>query len=139
MGFIEGRYGDAPEEDVAPEGEYDLRIFSVEKRRSEGNPSEGKPARDMLQVAIAIEAPKDYVPINHFLVFPVEEDWEENGGRVAKMMLRGHRRFCHVFGVEVTDTGFDAEDLEGAMGRCFVTVEEYKGEDVNRLRLPRVK
>lgn len=135
MGKINVPFGDVSEEKVAPEGTYDLRVIRKEWVTSRNS------GRPMLSAYIAIESDdgEAYTPFGHWCVLPTDEDWQEDR-RKAEMFVRNLRRFLSVFGVEWTPDGFDDEELDGATGRCLVTIEEDdEGVLRNRLRLPRVQ
>lgn len=132
MGLIELPFADVPEEKIAPEGNYDLRIVNKEQRPSK---TSGRP---MITCFVRIEG-GDYAPMMHWLVLPTKEDWDNDKAK-AERMVRGVRRFLEVFGLKWSPKGFDPEDLDGAAGRCLVTIEkDDEGNEHNRLRLPRAK
>jgi hypothetical protein len=150
MGFIEAPFGDTPEEVRAPEGMYDLRIFNKETGLKSKPSEHSEGGRDMVRCDIAIEdnSGTDYAPMSHWLVFPLGDpragtgDWEQNAnGQVpAKQMIRGIKRFLAVFGIEFGATGFEEEDLDGAVGRCLIRQQTGDDDEIyNRLRLPRLK
>ena len=116
--------------------------MNKEWQRSKGDPELGKPQRDMLYVLIAAEGPVDYAPISHYLVFPntdeLDSDASEDTKRTARLLLRNIKRFLAVFQVDFGPTGFDDDDLDGAMGSCLITHEDYNGEPQARLKLPRI-
>lgn len=131
MANIKAAFNEAPEEQLAPEANYDLRIVNKEWGTS-------KSGRQMLTVLIRAEG-GNYAPFYHWLVFPSQEDWQEDSEK-AKRMLRGIRRFLAVFNIKETADGFDDDDIDGATGRCILTVErDDTGNEHNRLRLPRLR
>ena len=123
---------DVPEEQIPPEGTYDLRIVMKEFGRNKDD------TRDQHTVIIQIEDEADYVPIYHYLTWPSEEDWD-NEPEKARNAIRRIKRFCAVFGIEFDDKGIEDDDLDGATGRCLVKLREYEGEDRPSLQLPRLK
>lgn len=134
MGFIEAALGDAPEEQLPPEGAYDLRIVH---KATGTNKAE---TRKQVKVLVRIEADEDYQPINHYLTFPNDEDWQDRPD-TAKLMLRGINRFLEVFNVPNQANGFNDDDLDGATGKCLVThraPEDAGGDVYPELRLPRM-
>jgi hypothetical protein len=144
MSEYEVPWGDAPEEELPPEGEHDLRIVGHEEKSTKGNPDPDnyKPIRRMVQVNIRVEGPEDYQGVQHFLTFPNKDEWETDDQeelRTPKMMLRSVRRFLRLFGID--ETTFQPDDLDGATGRGTIRHEynEDDGETYPRLRLPRAK
>jgi hypothetical protein len=132
MSLIELPFADVPEEKIAPEGNYDLRIVNQEQGASK------KSGRPMITCLIRIEGGA-YAPMMHWLVLPTAADWDEER-MTSERMVRGVRRFLEIFNIKWTPKGFDAEELDGATGRCLVTIEkDDEGNEHNRLRLPRAK
>lgn len=125
---IEG-LGAAKESEVAPEGEYDLRVVSLEENQSKKS---GKPK---LQAMITIEGEQeDYQPIFLHMMLP-EPDGEYNNLR-----LRDIKRFCMLFSIPFEADGFNLDDAAGATAHGRVTVEENdKGEPQNSIILPRLE
>ena len=135
-------WDDAPEEVLPPEGEYDLRIVGHEETQTKGQADPYKPVRRMIRVSVRVEGPEDYQGIQHYLVFPNKDEWEEDDPdalRTAKMMLRNVRRFLRIF--KIDETSFNPEDLDGSMGRATVGTRrnEQDGQLYPELRLPRAR
>lgn len=127
MPFIKESLDDVQEAQPVPEGEYDLRIVKAEEKES-------KKGNEMVQVMIVVEDQEypNAAPINHFLL-----GWDGVEPDIERMRKLEIKRFCACFDVP---TDFEAEDLVGQTGRCFVTQEEGDdGNTYNRLRLPRLK
>ena len=138
----EAPWDDAPEEVLPPEIEHDLRIVSHEETETKGNADPYKPVRRMIRVSIRVEGPEDYQGIQHYLVFPNADEWDpedEDTLRVAKMMLRGVRRFLRIF--KIDEASFNPEDLDGSTGRGTVghRYNEQDGQTYPELRLPRAR
>lgn len=132
MGFIEANLGDAPEEKLPPEGNYDLTIRSHET----GTNKDG--TRQMVTVYMTIEGDEDYMGVMHWLVFPSKEDWEEDKEKATRM-LRSVNRFLALFNVPSGPNGFDDNDLDGSTARALVRPEKGDdGEERPRLIVPRM-
>lgn len=138
MPFIQMPIADAVEQDLVPEGEYDLQITDVEEKDSKN----GVP---MLQCTIQVMNPpatvKEPAPIWHYITLPDSDD----DAKKAAFKLRMLRRFLEVFSIPFEDNGFNSEDLNGAQGRCLVAQQEIMrderptGEYSHTLRLPKFK
>ena len=120
---------DAQELEVAPEGEYDLRIVKAED-------CESKSGNDMTTVTIAFEGHPEWQAVRHWIMYPNADTPPDQ----RAMRLIDITRFLTCFGVNFDDDGFDSDDLVGQTGRCLVIQEEADdGNTYNRLRLPRLK
>ena len=120
---------DAQELEVAPEGEYDLRIVKAED-------GESKSGNDMTTVTIAFEGHPEWQAVRHWITYPNADTPPDQ----RAMRLIDITRFLTCFGVNFDDDGFDSDDLVGQTGRCLVIQEEADdGNTYNRLRLPRLK
>ncbi len=137
MPFIEQALADAKEDVTVPEAEYDLEIISTETKVSKKAAAAGKTTDNMVACVIAIRS-DDYpnaAMIFHHIMLVTDPNYEWN-----HLWLRDQKRFLVVFSVPFEGNGFDTDDLQGCTGRCLVGVEKNeRGEDVNVLRLPRVK
>lgn len=121
------------EEQVVPEGAYDLRIKGAELKDTKDG------SRKMIEVMLDIEDP-DYPnaeTVFHYLVFPNEEDMEDE--KKGLRMLRGVKRFCHLFKIPVQGDELQVEDFVGSRARANLVQEEYEGRVSNKLRVPRIK
>lgn len=125
---------DAKEPVVAPEAEYDLRIFKVEEKKT-GDKSK-RPGEPMLLVMINIEEPgESYAPVFHNLMLLTSNTPEEH----QQLYKLGVQRFLACFNISGDHGGFDTDDFVGATGRCLVVQgEDDKGEPRNELKLPRL-
>ena len=135
--FIEQAIADAKEAVAVPEGEYDLRILSAETALSKAAADRGQTSDNMIHCTIAIESDEfpNAAPLHHYimLVTDPEDKWNN-------LHLVGQKRFLTVFGIPYEGNGFDIDDFANASGRCLVAVDQTnRGEDVNVLRLPRLK
>jgi hypothetical protein len=120
---------DAKEPEVAPEGEYDLRIVKVEDGQS-------KAGNDMTTCTIAFEGHPEWRAIKHWITYPDSDTPPDQ----KAMRLVDIKRFLTCFGVAHDGTGFDSDDLVGQTGFCLVIQEDGDDDNTyNRLRLPRLK
>ncbi len=126
MPFIKESLSDVQEARPAPEGEYDLRILKATQ-------GESKKGNDMITCLIGFADGTDAPPFGHWLLgWDSKTDDEEVMRRKREI-----KRFCAVFDIP---EDFDAEDLKGETGRCFVVLDEGDDEVIrNRLKLPRLK
>jgi hypothetical protein len=126
MPFIKESLDDVSEAKPAPEGEYELRILKA-------TAGESKKGNSMVTLLIGFADGTDAPPFGHWLI-----GWDSDTPDDQIMnRKREIKRFCACFSVP---DDFDAEDLKGETGTCFVSVEE--GDDGimrNRLKLPRIK
>lgn len=120
MTFINTNLGDDVQEaDIAPEGEYTLRIVKAEAKESKiGNP--------MIETMITIEGGENYAPINHYLNLPYE------GNQWNDLFSLSNKRFLVAFGIAFNDDGFDVEDFAGSVGTMKVVQEQGEGEYADR-------
>lgn len=125
---------DAKEGVVAPEAEYDLRIFKVEEKKT-GDKSK-IPGEPMLLVMINIEEPgQSYQPVFHNLMLVTGNTPEQN----VNMYKLNVQRFLSCFNIKGDSDGFDTDDFVGSTGRALIIQgEDDKGEPRNELKLPRL-
>jgi Protein of unknown function (DUF669) len=120
---------DAQELEIAPEGEYDLRIVKAED-------GESKSGNDMTTCTIAFEGHPEWQPVRHWITYPNEDTPPDQ----RSFRLIDIKRFLHCFGVAYDDEGFDTDDLVGQTGRCLVIQEEADdGNTYNRIKPPRLR
>jgi hypothetical protein len=132
MPFIEVKgLGDEYEDEVVPEGNYDLRITDATDGRNKADTS------DQIRVILSVENSEVSNPgaVFHYLTFPNEGDDDEQ--RRGKM--RNITRFLKIFSVPFEKNGVNSEDIVGATGNCLVVMDEFEGIPNNKLRLPRVE
>lgn len=141
MPFIAAPMADAREDELVPEGEYELTIDSYEEKDGK------KEGRTNLQIMITIDNPpaetKSPAPIFHYLSLPHEDDEPKS----ASFKLRMMRRFLEAFSIPFEDNGFDSDDLNGAKATLLVTQQEIMrgdpprptGEYSHALRLPKFR
>src|SRR5882724_623822 len=117
MPFIKVPMSEAKEQDVVPEGEYDLRIVEVDAEK------ESKSGKPMIGVIIAIESSDhpNASPIFEYLNLPHEDD----SAKASAFKLLQIARFCHAFEIPFEDNGFDTDDIMGATGNMLVVQDTY--------------
>jgi len=132
MSFIElTGLNEVKEPELAPEGEYDLRIGFADDYIKEGT------KKMIVRCSIAIEGHPEYAAFNHWTVVYDPEDDDDQ----RKMRALRTARFLTLFNVPF-ENGFEVEDLFGATAvNVFVTQseEDDQGNTYNELRVPRMK
>lgn len=126
---------DAQEPEVAPDGEYDLRIVKAEIKAS--GPGAKIPGEPYVNVMVLIEEPgAEYKPVWHTLMVPTNKTEEKNVNNY-KLNIQ---RFLACFNIRGDADGFDTDDFPGSTGRCNVVqaTNDQSGELENKLRLPRL-
>lgn len=131
--FIGAAMGDAPEEGLCEEGRYDLRIINRDLKDSKQGD------RKVLHVMMGVEGVPDVAPLMHFVVFPNQDDWE-NEKEMAKNFIRRAKRFFYAFNVSWQADGFEASELDGATASdIMVTIEVGDDkEERNVAKFPRI-
>ena len=131
MGFVEVPLGAAQEAEAVPEGEYDLRVAKFDETTS-------KAGNAMYKAIIIIESKyhPNPQPIVEYFTLPNGKDDEH-----ANMKMLNIKRFLAVFNVPFEESGFNDEDVPGALGKCHVVNDTYEPDDgepreQNKLRLP---
>ncbi len=120
---LDGDYEDKP----VPEGTYTLRIEAAEDGRNKADTA------DMTTVRLKVEDADhpDAATIWHYIVYPNGDDKPEAHRRKMRLL----QSFLKAFGVPFDPSGFDTEDLIGAVGECALKQEEYEGRVSNKLSL----
>jgi len=135
------------EQQIAPEGEYDLVITNAQATDDNGNQLKSqRTGRPLIRVNIAFEGHDEYLPIRHTVALP---DRNLDDDEKYQTMLRMFKRFLHLFDVPVGKEGVDVEDMIGATAKARVGIDTYtptnedgsSGEPVeqNVLRIPRIQ
>ena len=120
---------DAAELEIAPEGEYDLRIVKAED-------GESKKGNEMTTLTLAFEGHPEWQPLKHWVLYP-SADMEKNQRAMRVVEIK---RLLVCFNVEHDEAGFDSDGLVGQVGRSLVIQEEADdGNTYNRLKLPRLR
>jgi len=133
MPFIKIALDDAAEQEPVPEGEYELQIIKADD-------GESKKGNQMTTVMLKVMDPPASCPnpaiIRHWITYP---DMDTPADQ-RNLRLIDIKRFLTVFNIQMTEDGFDSDDLVGSTGRCFVYQEQSENNDeiYNRLRLPRL-
>lgn len=133
MTFIEmgQELEDAKEAELAPEGEYDVVVKSVEHVTQNG--------KNHIKLMLVIEnAEENYAPFNHYIALPKSDDDAQK--RQTKALMA--KRFLVAFDIPTENGGFNPMDIEGANCRIGVTqsTNEYEGQTYvrNELKVPRL-
>jgi len=120
---------DAQELEIAPEGEYELRIIKADDGTS-------KSGNDMTTVTLAFEGHPEWQPIKHWITYPNEDTPPDQ----RAFRLIDIKRFLVAFDVGHDDGGFDSDDLLGQVGKCLVIQEKADdGNTYNRIKPPRLR
>lgn len=118
-----------------PEGEYELRIQSVDEKDSQA----GKPMLAILHVIESSDYP-DAAPVMHYLSLPDEEEDDEKALNFKSLQIA---RYCQLFGIEIPeDDELDTEDFEGKTANCNLIQEPFSDDSdemVNRIKMPRLR
>ena len=129
MARIDVELQDAQELEIAPEGEYELRIVKAEDGQS-------KAGNDMTTLTIAFEGHPEWQPIKHWITYPDAYTPPDQ----RNMRLIDIKRFLVCFGIKHDDGGFDSDDLVGQTGTSLVIQEKADdGNTYNRIRTPRLR
>jgi hypothetical protein len=149
MPFIPVDVQSAKEDELVPEGEYELEVTSAKEQDS-------KAGRPMIAIVHAILDPPDDVvlaaPVFFYMTLPVtaevatEKGIEADDSETIQRKLRDIRRYLVMMNVPFSSEGFDADSLVGARGSARVTQEEMTdratgkgtGNHSHRLNLRRV-
>lgn len=136
MPFVESAVAEAREDELVPEGEYDLIISSVEEK-------EDRKGNLMFMCVLDIQNPPDNVsnpaPVFHYISTIGPED----DAKTRNFKLRMQRRFLECFEIPFEDNGFNTDDFEGAKGTCLVRQSEIlrdgkpSGDYSHQLSLPK--
>ncbi len=135
-------FANAKETPLAPEGQYDLKIHALSEDKVPG-------LKNNLVIDIRFDG-EDYMQFRHWVALPIPEkdarNDQEKGhdpGTTAKTKMLMAKRFCYLFGIPYTDTGFNTDDFLGSRVRSGVTQGTFTSKDgsevtVNRLILPKL-
>ena len=144
MPFIEmgEEFAKAKETPLAPEGQYDLKLHALAEDKVPGQ-------KNNLVIDIRFES-EDYLPMRHWIALPIPEKDARNDvekghdpGTTAHTKMLMAKRFCYLFGIPYTDTGFNTDDFLGASARVGVTQSSYTRPDGseatnNKLIIPKL-
>ena len=130
MSFIEiTGMDEAQEPELAPEGQYDLRITHAEDYIND----KGTP---LVRCSIAFDGKPEYQNMNYWVILPKGEDQEQDQKRIINV-----KRFLTMFGVPF-ENGFEIEDLFGATAdkaNVSQSDADEEGNIYNELRISRLK
>ena len=143
MPFIEmgEEFANAKETPLAPEGQYDMLIHALAEDKVPGK-------KDNLVIDLRFEV-EDYMPFRHWIALPIPgkdaRNDEEKGhklGTTARTKMLMAKRFCYLFGIPYTDSGFNTDDFMGSRVRAGVSQGSFTKDGaeipVNRIILPRL-
>lgn len=145
MPFIEmgEEFAKAKETPLAPEGQYDLKVHALSEEKVAGK-------KNNLVIDIRFET-EDYLQFRHWISLPIPEKDARNDaekgndpGTTARTKMLFAKRFCYLFDIPYTDTGFNTDDFLGASTRAgvtqgtFTSTKDGSEVTVNRLILPRL-
>ena len=128
-------FKNAKETPLAPEAQYDLRCGAAEVETD----------KDRIVIPIEFES-GEYRPMRHFVNLPRAKDIDRDNergvphGTTTKNKQLMIKRFCYLFQIPYTDTGFDTDDVAGARARATVTTTptDDRGNSYNQVVLPRL-
>ncbi len=135
-------FAKASETPLAPEGQYDLLLHALSEDKVPGQ-------KNNLVVDIRFET-EDFMPFRHWIALPMGEkdkrNDEEKGhkpGTTAHTKMLMAKRFCYLFSIPYTNSGFNTDDFMGARTRGGVNQNTYTAKDGtevtnNKLILPRL-
>ena len=144
MPFIDmgEEFAKAKETPLAPEGQYDIKVHALSEEKIPGQ-------KNNLVIDMRFET-EDYLSIRHWIALPnpgkdARNDQEKghDPGTTAKTKMLMAKRFCYLFGIPYTDTGFNTDDFLGATARVGVTQSSFTRQDGseatnNKIILPRL-
>ena len=144
MPFIEmgEEFANAKETPLAPEGQYDIKIHALSEDKVPDQ-------KNNLVIDLRFDA-EDFAQFRHWIALPIpgkdKRNDEEKGhkpGTTARTKMLMAKRFCYLFDIPYTDSGFNTDDFLGARVRAGVTQGTFTGKDgsditVNRLIIPRL-
>lgn len=122
MPFIEVEgLNESYEDQVVPEGEYELRVTAAQAKRNKAD------TRDMILAVCAIEGSDVANPRSVFynMNFPNKDDSAD--GR--RLMMQAVTRFLKHFDIAFEANGINPEDMVGATASCLLKQEEIEGTD----------
>jgi hypothetical protein len=122
MPVIPVNLDDIKESNPVPAGRYNVVITSVEETLSRNE-------KPRYEVSIEIEGHEDAPTIMHYVSLPTEGD--EPGTLRFKLLLL--KRFCHLFGVNLTGNELDTEALAmklvGRRASAELSLEKERDQD----------
>jgi len=168
--FIEmgEEFAKAKETPLAPEGQYDLKLHALAEDKVPGQKNnlvidirfeseDYLPMRHWIALPIPEkdarnDTEKGHNPgtTAHTKTLPIPEKDARNDvekghdpGTTAHTKMLMAKRFCYLFGIPYTDTGFNTDDFLGASARVGVTQSSYTRPDGseatnNKLIIPKL-
>lgn len=134
MGFIDlgNELAEVQEAPLAPEGEYDLAVHSVEHDTDNG--------KNNIIVGIKFLG-ENFQPFRHYISLPLPSDAQKDqekgnpAGTTQKTKLLMLKRFLVAFNIPFEANGFDPMDIQGATARVKVGQRSYNDAQTNEPRL----
>lgn len=126
MGFIEIPLGEAKPREPLEEGEYLIRVESVDVVESE---KPGKEGMNIIRVRCSAPEEENSDSIFEHLPCPHHSD----DGQARNTKLNHIVGFCNAFGIPFGAEGFEQEDAIGAEARLKVKQDEFEGRIGNKL------
>ena len=139
MTFIPVNVDDVVEPQAAPAGQYALQI--TEAKLAKTGAQSKVPGSPQFRISLGFTEYDDYQNITHFLPLPNEED-DANATRFKVLLLK---RFCAHFGIPLSGSGIDTEQLAlemiGAEAMTEVLMDEPNdnGDVFNSIRVPKLR
>jgi hypothetical protein len=132
MSFIEiSGLGDVQEDQVQPEGDYNLIVVDRFTYQKEGA------SNYIIRIKHAIEGIDNALPVTLWLSLPGPDDEPD----ILKFKLKNLARYLHTASIPFEGNGFNDEDIEiGTTFTCHVTCSEPddNGNVYNNIQLPRL-
>lgn len=127
MGFIPD-LSDVEEAKTMPAGNYDTTIESASVVPN--NAGDG----DNIVVDVSIDGHDEAATIRNWIPVPQESDPKDKFLNKARAL----KRFCSAYKITIVENPEElAASMPGACGNVELTVEEYKGNMNNKLKLPK--
>ena len=105
---------DVPELEVAPAGEYTVRIVKAEQRDRRDKPG------SMLALTLTLPGEPNAKPLNHYQMLP---DTAEGDKDKENRVLRQLKSIGVCFGIDF-NVGVEPDALVGLEGRAILSIEE---------------
>lgn len=121
MSILDVNLEDVQELRSVPEGEYRLVIEKMEVRSS-------AKGQEMLVVRYSVEGDVNAKNIFDYLILPGQYDDAARNQAAGRKI----KRMCQAFNLPLSD--IDMEDAVGSQGWVILSVEDYEGEDSNKIK-----
>lgn len=125
--FLDLNLDDVPELKVAEANrEYELKIEAAEIKESKGDKTAGQ---NMLNIRCSIPSEPDTQQVFEIIMLPSKDADEEQNNQRRRQM----KRFVEALGWDLS-RGFNIEELVGETFWAILDIEQYQGEDKNRIK-----